>query len=190
MAFPGLNFLPGIGVEAAIRSRYGEPVNYFPIQGLKEFTLLVSVGRCKFKLSEQCIGFLLQANLGGVAVDFRPQQIYDRVFKFVVASRNVGFHIYKLRSYLCEQYKIFFHLSGNGGAHWNLESKKYAEEEQSQWTAVLSKAERMQQKSYADIIRGRHLNGANRVPIGNRLQRRSVFQRIQWPSAEFWAALL
>jgi hypothetical protein len=68
MAFPGLNFLPGIGVEAVIRSRYGEPVNYFPIQGL-----LVSVGRCKFKLSEQCIGFLLQATLGGVAVDFRPQ---------------------------------------------------------------------------------------------------------------------
>jgi hypothetical protein len=91
MAFPGLNFLPGIGVEAAIRSRYGEPVNYFPIQGLKEFTLLVSVGRCKFKLSEQCIGFLLQATLGGVAVYFRPQQIYDkRSFRSLQISRSLN----------------------------------------------------------------------------------------------------
>jgi hypothetical protein len=66
-------------------------VNFFPIQGLKEFSLIVSVGRCKYRLSEHSIGFILQATLGGVAADFRPQQISDWVFKFVVASRNVGF---------------------------------------------------------------------------------------------------
>jgi hypothetical protein len=92
----GLNFQPGVGVQTAIRARYGEPVNHYPVQGLKEFFLIVSVGRCKYKLSEQTIGFLLQTTIGGTAVDFRPQQISDHVFKFVVASCNVGFHIYNL----------------------------------------------------------------------------------------------
>jgi hypothetical protein len=76
------------------------------------------VGRCKFKLSKQCIGFRLQATLGGNAADFRLQFISDRVYNFVVASHNVGFHIFNLRSFSCEQYKIFFNLWGNGGAHW------------------------------------------------------------------------
>jgi hypothetical protein len=48
--------------------------------------------------------------------DFKPIQISDRVFHFVVASKNVGFHIYNLRSFACEQYHIFFNLWGNRGA--------------------------------------------------------------------------
>jgi hypothetical protein len=47
------------------------------------------MGRYKFKLSEQSSGFILQATLGGTAADFRPQQVSDRVFKFVVVSKNV-----------------------------------------------------------------------------------------------------
>jgi hypothetical protein len=75
------------------------------------------VGRCKYKLSEQSISLILQATLGGNAVDFIPQQVSDRVFKFFVASKNVGFHIYKLWSFSCDQYQIFFNLRSNGGAH-------------------------------------------------------------------------
>jgi hypothetical protein len=118
MDLSGLNFHPGAGVQAAIKYRYGEPVNFFPIGGLMEFFLIVSVGRCKYKLSEQSINLILQATLGGNAIDFRPQQVSDRVFKFFVASKNVGFHIYKLRSFSCDQYQIFFNLRSNGGAHW------------------------------------------------------------------------
>jgi hypothetical protein len=131
-----LNFQPGVGVQAAIRARYGEPVNHFPVQGLKEFFLIVSVGRCKFKLTEHTIGFLLQATLGGTAVDFKLQQISNMVFKFVVASRNVGFHIYNLRSFSCEEYHIFFNLWNNGGAHWQSEAAKYFKEAAAQWTEV------------------------------------------------------
>jgi hypothetical protein len=144
-----LNFQPGAGVQATIRVRYGEPANHFPVHGLKEFFLIVSVGRCKFKLSEQTIGFLLQATIGGTAVDFRPQQL--SVFKFVVASCNVGFHIYNLISFSCEEYHIFFNLSNNGGAHWQSESKKYFKEEENQWTEVKGKRS-SQRNSYADIV--------------------------------------
>jgi hypothetical protein len=44
MALPGLNFQPGVGVQVAIHARYGELVNHFPVQGLKEFFLIVYVG--------------------------------------------------------------------------------------------------------------------------------------------------
>jgi hypothetical protein len=57
---------------AAIRARYGEPVDFFPIEGLKEFFLIVSVGPCKFRLSEDIIGFIIKATLGGAAAYFIP----------------------------------------------------------------------------------------------------------------------
>jgi hypothetical protein len=110
MDLPGLNFKPGIGVQAAIRHRFDEPTNFLPSRGFSEFSLLASVGRCKDRLCEILIGLILQAMLGGSAADFRPQKISDAVFKFVVASRNVGFHIYNLKSFACDQYQIFFNL--------------------------------------------------------------------------------
>jgi hypothetical protein len=129
MDLSGLNFQSGVGVQTAIHAPFVEPVNHFPFQGLKEFFRIVSVGRCKFKLSEQTIVLLLQATIDGTMVDFRPQQISDHVFKFVVASRNVDFHIYNLRSFSCEGYNIFFNLWYNGGAHWQSEFEKYFKEE-------------------------------------------------------------
>jgi hypothetical protein len=107
---PDLDFQPGLGVQSAIRHRFREPVNSFLVKGIREFTLLVSVGRCKFRLSEHSVGLILQATMGGTATDFSPVQLSDRVFSFVVASKNVGFHIYNLRSFACEQYQVFFHL--------------------------------------------------------------------------------
>jgi hypothetical protein len=68
MELPSLSFRPGVGVQLAIRQRFGEPVNYFPIQGLKEFFMVVSVGRCKYELSEYSIGMILQATLGGAGL--------------------------------------------------------------------------------------------------------------------------
>jgi hypothetical protein len=112
----GLCFNLGFSVQVVIRHHFGEPVNFFPIIGLK-FFLVASIGQCKYRLLEQSLGFLLQATMGGTVVDFGPQQISDRVFRFVVASWNVGFHIYNLKSYACEQYQIFFNLWGNGGAN-------------------------------------------------------------------------
>jgi hypothetical protein len=112
--------LPVIAVEAAIRSRYGDLVNYFPIQGLKEFILQYLLVGVNSNSKSFASVFFLQATLVGVAVDFRLQLISDWVYKFVVTSRNVTFHIYNLKSYTCEQYKIF-NLWGNGGAHWDLE---------------------------------------------------------------------
>jgi hypothetical protein len=92
-------------------------VNFHPVHCLQSFHLVALMGRCKYSLSEQSIGFIVQATLCGVAANFKPTQLSGRVFKFVVASHNVGFHTFHLKSYTCDQYKIFFHLWGNAGPH-------------------------------------------------------------------------
>jgi hypothetical protein len=115
------------------------------------------------------MGLILQATLGGVAADFRSQQISDRVFKFVVASRNVGFHIYKLRSYCCDQYKVFFNLCGNGGPNWQSELRNFLSEEDNQWTLVTNRRLQWHSRSYADVVKDFSLTGASRVPLGNRV---------------------
>jgi hypothetical protein len=105
MDLPGLNFQPGVRVQVAIHNRFDESINSFPILGLKEFYPIVLVGSCKYRLSETLIGLILQATLGTTAADFRPQQSSDRVFKFVVVSKNVVFiYIYILKFFSYEQY--------------------------------------------------------------------------------------
>jgi hypothetical protein len=101
MDLQGLNFSLRVGVQVAIKAHFGEPVSSSS-SGCHDFILLASFGWCKFRLSKQSVGFLLQATIGGTAVDFRPQQISERVFKFVVNSRNMGFHVYNLRSFTCD----------------------------------------------------------------------------------------
>jgi hypothetical protein len=105
-----------IGVQTVVQHHFGELVNHYPIHGGKAFHLLVSFGRCKFKLSKFSVGLILQATIGGDAVDFRPQQISDRVFRFVVAPRNVRFHVYNLHSFNCDQFVLYFNLWSDGGA--------------------------------------------------------------------------
>jgi hypothetical protein len=107
------------------------------------------------------------------------------IFCFVVASKNVGFHIYNLRSFACEQYHIFFNLWGNGGTNWVQEFRKYLAEEDDQWTLVHRKKSPAQ-KSFRDVVKdSRVLSGANSVPMGRMNQQskqkasmhRSVFYR-------------
>jgi hypothetical protein len=65
---------------------------------------------------------------------------------------------------------------------------KYEQEEDDQWTMVLSKKSR-RAISYADVVHLGHLaTGANRVPIGGpryyqgRSLKKSVFDQLSWPS--------
>jgi hypothetical protein len=125
---------------------------------------------------------------------FRPQQISDRVFKFVVASRNVGFHIYNLRSFSCEQYKIYFNLWSNGGPNWVSEAEKFFKEEECQWSLV-SHRKAKNSRSYAEVVsKGPLHTGANWVPLGTSRARHnwkpphrtSVFQRISWLKKDMW----
>lgn len=59
--------------------------------GHRDFFLVASLGRCKFRLSAHLVSYILQAVLGGFARDFRCSQLADRVFKFSVSSKIVDF---------------------------------------------------------------------------------------------------
>ena len=87
-----------------------------PISPDQPFFLVVSFGRCKFQLSPTSVSVILQATIGGLAGDFDVLALGDRFFRFSVSSRLVGFHIFKLRSFECSLFKIFFHLWGNGNS--------------------------------------------------------------------------
>lgn len=113
--------------------------------------------------------------LGGRTSDFRVSLLHGRVFKFVVSSKQVDFQIYKLGSYSCDLFKLYFHLWGNGGPAWIRETRFFAEEELKSWTHVPSRRPR----SYAAAVKNVHpLTGANQVPIGSR---GSVFYLIKFP---------
>lgn len=108
MALQGLNFRPGLGVQEVIRSKFACPVS--PFSRDRAFLLVVYFENCKFKLSPASVGEILQATLGGSALDFDVLALAGRVFWFSVSSSFVSFHICKLRSFECTSYKVFFHL--------------------------------------------------------------------------------
>jgi hypothetical protein len=99
MDLSGLNFSPGRGVQAAICSHFGDPVSPSLAEKDAGFILVASFGRCKFKLTDHSVNLILQATLGRAVADFRPKRISERVYQFLAASRNVRFHIDKIRSF-------------------------------------------------------------------------------------------
>jgi hypothetical protein len=104
MEVPAFNTRPGRVLQAEIFRRYGSPVT--SSSPAKDFLMVLSVGRCKFRLTSLLLHHLLQAVIGGVLADFRVVHLADRVFRFSVASHQVGFHIYNLRSFECQDFKM------------------------------------------------------------------------------------
>lgn len=134
-----LDLALGIQIQAEIRAKFGVGVNYQRELGLSEFFLVVSVGRCAFRLCADTIARMLQASLGGKHDLFIVVRLGDRVFRFSVASKQVGFYILNLKSYECPLFKIFFHRFGNGWPHVQREFNQWSQEEDSEWTLVQHK---------------------------------------------------
>jgi hypothetical protein len=71
------------------------------------------------------VALLLQAAIGGLSADFNVSQLSDQVFRFSVSCREVGFFIYQLQHFKCDNFEVFFNLWNNGGAHWEKEYHQY-----------------------------------------------------------------
>ncbi|KAJ1277065.1 hypothetical protein BS78_05G265400 [Paspalum vaginatum] len=150
MDLPGLDPSPGLEFERRIWDTFGLPVTVSDSPG---FLLVVSFGRCKFKLTEISVGRLLQATIGGSADLFQVATLGQRVFKFTVSASSVGFAIYRLRGFTC--------------AAWVREAADFHQEEEASWHKVQGK--RRSGPSYAEVV--------SRRPA---LQKQSVFDRIQF----------
>jgi hypothetical protein len=59
MDLPGLNFRLGKVVEAKILRKFGTSVCVHPSFPSKGFFLILSFGRCKFRLSEDSVALIL-----------------------------------------------------------------------------------------------------------------------------------
>lgn len=130
---------------------------------------------------------ILQATIGGLARDFDVLALGDRVFRFWVSSRLVGFPIFKLRSFECSLFKIFFHLWGNGGPNWIREWKLFCGQEEASWLVANRNISAKQNvfvradHSFADAVKKTPLTGDNRVPIPQNPARKSVFDQLFFP---------
>ncbi|CAD6239551.1 unnamed protein product [Miscanthus lutarioriparius] len=133
---------------------------------------------------------LVVATIGGSASDFDVVQLADRVFRFSVSSKLVGFHIVKLKSFESSCFKIFFHLRSNGGPRWELEFANYCKEEASSWSEIrrsssspqqqppsIASKNFVRQRSFAEAVKLGHLTGANAIPM-----RVSAFNRLEFPN--------
>jgi hypothetical protein len=104
----GLNFSHGINFAKDVKDKFGCSIHPFVRSG--HFTLVVSFGRANFKMEEEYVSLALEASLAGFCGSLKVSQIADRVFSFCVSNKKVGFHITKMRSYSCPQFKCYFHL--------------------------------------------------------------------------------
>jgi hypothetical protein len=64
---PVLNFGKGVAFENSIWQKFGHPVNFFEGPRRREFFLVVSLGRSRFRLNIHTVRVVLQACFGGLA---------------------------------------------------------------------------------------------------------------------------
>jgi hypothetical protein len=105
-----LDFWPGITFEDSIWLNLASLVCPKRPGLPSAFWLVISFCRCIFKLDADSVGFLLQASLGGFAAGFNVSQLSDRVFRFSVFSKAVGFHIYNSKCTDRAEFRAFFNL--------------------------------------------------------------------------------
>jgi hypothetical protein len=133
---PSLDFAKGLQFEKNIRSKFGHSINFTEGFRRREFVLVISFGRSKFKLDVHTVSIVLQACFGGVASLFHVKLLRDRTFRFAVASRSVGFQIYNIGKFSDKDFEFFVNLWGEGGPNWKFEKSKYYIEQDLEWTKV------------------------------------------------------
>jgi hypothetical protein len=116
---PGFSFSHGRNFAKDVLAKFQSTVA--PSDESGHFMMVVSFGRSAFKIEEWSASVALEAAIGGQCDNLKVSELSERVFSFCVASKEVGFHILKLRKFACAQFKCFFHLWGRGGPNWKWE---------------------------------------------------------------------
>jgi hypothetical protein len=79
--------------------------------------MAISFGCAKFKLDIDTVSLALESCLGGSSEDLTVVHFRERVFRFSLASKQVGFMVSSVKSFSCSAFKCYFNLWGNGGPH-------------------------------------------------------------------------
>uniref|UniRef100_K3ZMM0 Uncharacterized protein n=1 Tax=Setaria italica TaxID=4555 RepID=K3ZMM0_SETIT len=131
-----LDFGPRLEIQLLVQERFSFLVSFSPTSSEPEFWLVASFGGSALHLNVESIGLILQSCLGGTALNFNVQHLSGCMFWLFVASKNVGFLVYRLRSHVCKLFALFFALWGNGGPNWQWEHILWLKEEEDEWTHV------------------------------------------------------
>lgn len=110
---------PGLTFESQVRSLMGEAIVSPSPNDATSFWLLAAFSRSSLRLDDHSVGLILQSVLGGQSHLFAVVEVEDCIFKFSVASKNVGLMVYNLKFFQCSKFKVFFHL-------WNEKGLLYA----------------------------------------------------------------
>lgn len=97
MESPRLDFSHGVRFSAKVRAALGSSVVSFSLDDASSFWLIASFSRSKLRLNCDCVSWILEATLGGTSSLFSVVEVDHWVFKFFVASSQVGFMIYALK---------------------------------------------------------------------------------------------
>ena len=103
-----LDFSPGHAFRIKVRDDFSTPVN--PVSESNGFTLIVSFGRAVFDLTPLNVSLALSACLGAAFDALKVSLVKDRVFKFDVCSKAVGFLVQKKRVHVSREFVCFFDL--------------------------------------------------------------------------------
>lgn len=144
-----LCFDHGVRFAALVSHRFALSVSPTSPLPQSAFRLVANFGRSAIRINVDSVGLMLQVCLGGIAKDFSVSHLLGWMFSFYVSCKDIGFMIYKLHSFSCKSYALFFHLWSGGGPNWHKEFALWCDEQDAEWTTVGSKFK----KSYADIVR-------------------------------------
>lgn len=136
MAPQALNFARGKEFQLAMRQKFGHPVVFSPGFHQREFKLVVSFCRARFRLVCHTVSIALQSCFGGYPQGFRVKFLKDKTFQFLVASKSVGFEIYNAGRISESDFHVVFNLWGEGGPNWRQEELCFYQEEDASWTLV------------------------------------------------------
>jgi hypothetical protein len=114
-----LDFSHGHCFRAKVHDLFSSLVN--PILATGHFFLVVSFGHAYFRLDVLNVCVALSSCLGCAYDEIYAIRLSDWVFKFSVASKEIGFLVHNLKSFTCPQFICYFHLWGHGGPNWKRE---------------------------------------------------------------------
>ena len=147
--FSDLDFHLGLEIEKLVANCFQCTVSpsFIPL-GFK-FSPIASFGRSSVRLNDDSVSLLLQSSLCGTVKDFRAIHLSGWMFHFSVSCKKVGLLIYKLKSFSCKGFVVFFLVWGNGGPNWLRDFDCWTRECEAEWTLVGAKGK----KSFADVVK-------------------------------------
>jgi hypothetical protein len=145
------------------RQRYTPPLAFLFARRRQacSFWLIVAFSRSRLCLTVESVGLILQSVLGGNADLFSVVELESQLFKFSIFNRQFGLHVYALRSFVCDPFKLFFHLWNPSGLARARISSTVDSGPRFDWEQVKSKKT---SKSYAVVVG----NGPSKSPPPHR----------------------